>query len=71
MSFDRNKQLTVGDLQELLKKVPTDVPLFVGYGCDVKPLKFLDRHGDGIMFHPDIYMEDAKILNILTIESFK
>ena len=66
-----NKQLSVGDLKKLLKDVSDDVPLYVGYGCDVKPLKFLDRHGDGIMFHPDIYGETASILNILTVESFK
>jgi hypothetical protein len=66
-----DKQLNVGDLKKLLKDVPDNVSLFVGYGCDVKPLKFLDRHGDGIMFHTDIYGETASILNILTVESFK
>jgi hypothetical protein len=66
-----NKQLSVGDLKKLLKDVPDNVPLYVGYGCDIKPLKFIDRHGEGIMFHPDIYMEDARILNIVTVESFK
>jgi len=67
----KNKQLTVGDLKELLENVPDNVPLYVGYGCDVNPLRFLDRYNDGIMFHPDIYGEIASILNILTVESFK
>lgn len=72
MNFNRNnKQLTVGDLKELLKNVPDNVPLYVGYGCDVNPLRFLDRHDDGIMFHPDIYGEIASILNILTVKSFE
>lgn len=71
MDFSKNKQLTVGNLKELLKDVPNDIPLYVGYGCDVKPLKFLDRRGEGIMFHPNIYGETASILNILTVESFK
>lgn len=72
MDFNRNnKQLTVGDLKKLLDKVPNNVNLYVGYGCDVKPLKFLDRYDEGIMFHPDIYGETACILNILTVESFK
>lgn len=66
-----NKQLSVGDLKKLLKDVPDNVPLYVGYGCDVSSLKFLDRYEDGIMLHPDIYMEDANILNIVTVESFK
>lgn len=66
-----NKQLSVGDLKKLLEDVPDNVPLYVGYGCNVKPLKFLDRYDEGIMFHPDIYMEDARILNIVTVESFK
>ena len=65
-----DKQLSVGDLKKLLKDVPDNVPLYVGYGCDVKPLKFLDRHGEGIMFHPDIYGETASILNVLTVSSF-
>lgn len=71
MNFSKNKQLTVGNLKKLLKDVPDNVPLYVGYGCDVKPLRFLNRCGEGIMFHPDIYAEDANILNILTVESFK
>lgn len=71
MKFTKNKQLTVGDLKELLENVPNDVSLYIGYGCDVKPLKFLDRYKEGIMFHPDIYGENANILNILTVESFK
>lgn len=71
MKWNKNNQLNVGDLKKLLKDVPDNVPLYVGYGCDVKPLKFLDRHGDGIMFHPDIYGETASILNILTVASFK
>lgn len=67
----KNKQLTVGDLKELLKNVPDNVPLYVGYGCDVNPLRFLDRYDEGIMFHSDIYGEIASIFNILTVESFK
>jgi len=65
-----NKQLTVGDLKKLLEKVSDNVPLYVGYGCDVNPLKFLDCYNDGIMFHPDIYGETASIYNLLTISNF-
>lgn len=71
MDFNRNnKQLTVGDLKELLDKVPNNVNLYVGWGSDVKPLKFLDLHNNGIKFHPDIYGETASIYNLLTIANF-
>lgn len=71
MDFNRDsKQLTVGDLKKLLDKVPNNVPLYVGWGSDVKPLKFLDMHNNGIKFHPDIYGETASIYNLLTIANF-
>lgn len=65
-----NKQLTVGDLKKLLEKVPDDINLYVGWGSDSKPLKFLDIYKDGIKFHPDIYGENASIYNLLTIANF-
>jgi len=71
MDFNRNnKQLTVGDLKELLNKVPNDINLYVGWGSDVKPLKFLDIYNNGIEFHPNIYGETASIYNLLTIANF-
>ena len=68
--MSKNEQLTVGDLKKLLDKVPDNVPLYVGYGSDAKPLRFLNNFREGIMFHPDIYGETASILNILTVSSF-
>lgn len=65
-----NKQLTVGDLKKLLEKVPDDINLYVGWGSNVKPLKFLDIHNNGIKFHPDIYGESANIFNLLTVSNF-
>ena len=66
----KNRQLTVGDLKKLLDKVPDNVPLYIGYGDDVKPLKFLNKFDEGIMFHPNIYGETASIYNLLTIANF-
>ena len=69
--MDRNnKQLNVGDLKKLLEKVPDYINLYVGWGSDVKPLKFLDIHNNGIKFHPNIYGETASIYNLLTIANF-
>ena len=63
----QNEQLTKGELIKLIKHLPDDTKLYVGYGERTAPLRFLVEHNGGLMFHPDMYGLEAKTTNALTI----
>lgn len=47
--------ITAGELKGLLKNIPDDVEMCVGYGSNYYPLRFLERRGDRLGLHTDIY----------------
>lgn len=59
--------MTVGELKKYLNVIPDNTQLYVGYGDDVKPLKFLCEWRDGLMFHPNVYNENVEEYNLNTV----
>ena len=67
MTYNKGHQLTVGELKKLIHLIPDDTKLFVGFGCGVEPLRYLCEWENGLMFHPNIYGEDAESFNSNTV----
>ena len=67
MQYDKGKQITIKDLKKLIKYLPDDTKVFVGFGERVEPLHYLCEYGDDLMLHSDIYGMDATEFNLKTI----
>lgn len=67
MHYNKGKQITIKDLKSLIKNLPDDVKVFVGYGDRVTPLRYLCEYDGGLMLHTDIYGMDATECNLKTI----
>lgn len=55
MQYDKGKQITIKDLKRLIKYLPDDTKVFVGFGDRVEPLHYLCDYDGGLMLHPDIW----------------
>lgn len=67
MRYNKGKQITIKELKALIKYLPDEVKVFVGFGCSVKPLHYLCEYDGGLMLHPDVYGIDATECNLKTI----
>lgn len=68
MTHNKGRQLNAGQLKKLIEFIPDDTKLYFGFGENVKPLRYLCVHNDGLMFHPDIYGVDSEPNNWQTVE---
>lgn len=62
--------MKAGELITYLQALHKDTELYIGYGESAEPLRYISRHGDGIIFHSDIYMADP-LHNIRELMSLK
>lgn len=68
--MNNKKSLTVGELKKYLKVIPDSTELYIGYGENVNPLRYLCEYNGGLMFHSDLYnIDNATEHNINTVLS--
>ena len=70
MHYDKGEQITVGKLKDYLALIPDDVKIYIGIGSEIAQLHYLLKYGNGLLLHPDSYMEDADETNLRTVLSF-
>ena len=70
MNYDKGPQITVQQLMDYLKHIPSDTKICIGIGDKVAPLHYLLNRKGELLMHTDCYMQDAAETNLLTVLSF-
>lgn len=58
------------ELITYLQALPENTELYIGYGESAEPLRYISRHGNGLIFQSDVYMADP-LHNIRELISLK